>query len=140
MKFSIKIKELLAAYIIACQDEFNTPKYLCNFVNRKVLQLDRSIATSCEASIHNVFSRYFKTINGLETLVTIAGWFVQGQAGHGDGTEIIDDYWFIELIDGTKIEVPYAYSNGQELRILMMKHIVDKNPDEFIEFETIAKD
>lgn len=111
MKFSIKLQDILHAYI-------DDPKrrYLCLLINDVFFNEDALNLECCSYDVRDFFTKYFKC-HSQHIAISILGWFVCF-----DG-----DTAFVETINGERLLVDTTRT--QSVRIAMMQYILKIDPD-----------
>lgn len=117
MKFSIKLQDVLHAYI----DQPNR-RYICLLIQDDILKNDDLELQTCSCAIRDFFAKYFKC-HAYHTAISILGWFVQLDGGTT----------FVETINGERIIVDTT--KIQTLRVAMMQHILAIDQDATIIIE-----
>lgn len=128
MKVSIAIKKLLPAYIAYLNnpDADHVPEFICVFLEKIMYRnWDYDTKTKCSEAVFQLFKKYFVLCPDHYNYTTMLGWFGHDDTENGGQT--------FKVIDGG--EFPWGRDDLAEARIAMIKIILEKNPDEVLEFE-----
>lgn len=126
MQVTIKIKDLYEQF---ADNEYQYI-FLCTFIRDVMIKKQTVNVNSCGKAIRELFKDYFQlTPDYRFGADSITAWFI-----HRVDDPKADEL-FIKLNDGTCIDFPDAYESRKSLRLFMMKHILEKDPEATITFK-----
>jgi hypothetical protein len=143
MKLTIKLRDLIQSLQYALEnpeEDGYTPRYLCNFIRDHAGFPRFADMENCTVAIKDLFSEYFQVTYNHRDFCTIAGWFIDSEPKYHEVSGVlIGNRYYIQPNNSGKIyldESPYVHENPMKVRMLMLHHIVERNPDAQFSFET----
>lgn len=124
MKFSITIKDLLEAY----RRQKDNHTFLCTIINN--MEFGQTGVINCTVQVKKFFDKYFVPIPSIDIHqhVSIPGWyFFYNHAGCHSS---------IQTTNGQTLDIS-RFNKSSDVRIFMMEHILEQDPNATFTFEEL---